>query len=90
MLIQVWHPCYGASVPDILTECPKCGAFSGDDWTQCKGMCPMESSPHYNADLAAILPEPSRINRIALLESERMQERCPGHRWIREYSPIPY
>lgn len=27
--------------------CPKCGAFSGDDWEQCKGSCPMPGSPHY-------------------------------------------
>jgi hypothetical protein len=28
-------------------ECPKCGATSGDDWTQCNGECPMPCSPHY-------------------------------------------
>lgn len=29
-------------------QCPKCGAFSGDDWSQCKGFCPITSSPHYS------------------------------------------
>ena len=28
--------------------CPKCGAASGDDWSQCKGSCPMFGSPHYD------------------------------------------
>jgi hypothetical protein len=30
------------------TCCPKCGAVSGDDWSQCKGFCPMPGSPHYS------------------------------------------
>lgn len=29
-------------------KCPKCGWDSGDDWSQCKGSCPMPMSPHYN------------------------------------------
>lgn len=29
-------------------QCPKCGAFSGDDWSQCKGFCPLSISPHYH------------------------------------------
>lgn len=29
-------------------KCPKCGARSGDDWSQCKGVCPMPDSPHYS------------------------------------------
>lgn len=33
-------------------HCLKCGAASGDDWTQCHGVCPMSMSPHYD-DLAA-------------------------------------
>ena len=32
---------------DELIECPKCRAFSGDDWSQCNGSCPMKGSPHY-------------------------------------------
>jgi hypothetical protein len=30
------------------TVCPKCRARSGDDWSQCKGMCPMVGSPHFD------------------------------------------
>lgn len=30
-------------------SCPKCGATSGNDWTQCGGSCPMLGSPHYKA-----------------------------------------
>ena len=29
-------------------ECLKCGKSSGDDWSQCKGVCPMASSPHFD------------------------------------------
>lgn len=29
-------------------NCPKCKAISGDDWSQCKGVCPVQGSPHYN------------------------------------------
>lgn len=29
------------------TTCPKCDATSGDNWSQCDGVCPMPGSPHY-------------------------------------------
>ena len=29
-------------------QCPKCGALSGDDWSQCGGSCPMPASPYYH------------------------------------------
>lgn len=28
--------------------CPKCGARSGNDWSQCNGSCPMVGSPHHD------------------------------------------
>lgn len=28
-------------------KCPKCGALSGDDWSQCRNDCPMPMSPHH-------------------------------------------
>lgn len=31
--------------------CPKCGATSGNDWSQCGGSCPIPFSPHYRRDL---------------------------------------
>jgi len=31
------------------TACPKCGATSGNNWSQCKKSCPIEGSPHYVA-----------------------------------------
>lgn len=31
----------------LEAQCPKCKATSGNDWTQCKGDCPMLGSPHY-------------------------------------------
>jgi hypothetical protein len=30
-------------------RCPKCGAGSGDDWSQCRGACPMPGSPHHRS-----------------------------------------
>ena len=30
-----------------MTQCPKCQALSGDDWSQCVGDCPMPGSPYY-------------------------------------------
>lgn len=32
-----------------LPVCPKCGKISGDDWSQCKGACPMHGSPAFDA-----------------------------------------
>lgn len=29
-------------------RCPKCGTFSGADWSQCSGGCPVAASPHYD------------------------------------------
>lgn len=31
-----------------IKHCPKCGYYAGDDWTQCKGSCPIEDSIHYS------------------------------------------
>jgi hypothetical protein len=32
-------------------KCDKCGVRSGNDWSQCKGSCPMPMSPHYDTTL---------------------------------------
>ena len=34
----------------VWLRCPKCNTYSGDDWSNCNGRCPVEESPHYNAD----------------------------------------
>lgn len=39
-----------------VIKCPKCGAESGDDWSQCKGSCPMPGSPHYKPENEATCP----------------------------------
>jgi hypothetical protein len=31
-------------------KCPKCGAFSGDTWSQCEGRCPLDISPCYDPE----------------------------------------
>ncbi|RWN60250.1 hypothetical protein [Mesorhizobium sp.] len=28
--------------------CPKCGETSGNDWSQCNGVCPIARSPHFD------------------------------------------
>lgn len=33
-------------------RCSKCKAESGDTWVQCKGVCPVSGSPHYNKEYA--------------------------------------
>lgn len=33
-----------------MTTCSKCRATSGNDWSQCKGSCPMPGSPHHDAE----------------------------------------
>jgi len=33
--------------PGTVYICTKCGATSGNDWSQCNGLCPFPWSPHY-------------------------------------------
>ena len=33
--------------------CLKCGTFSGNDWSQCRGHCPSEQSPHFDPECLA-------------------------------------
>lgn len=55
---EVLHPVF-AIKPVLLRGkptpggCPKCGANSGDSWTQCEGSCPMPLSPHYKIAAAS-------------------------------------
>jgi hypothetical protein len=36
--------------------CPKCGAESGNDWSECDNRCPMPGSPHYDASMTDPTP----------------------------------
>lgn len=38
--------------------CPKCRHYSGDDWRQCDGSCPVSRSPHFGKTPAPVEPEP--------------------------------
>lgn len=40
-----------------MIECPKCAAVSGDDWSQCKGGCPMPGSPSFDDSVAKLYAE---------------------------------
>lgn len=33
-----------------VLACKKCGSTGGDDWTQCRGACPIPFSPHYKRE----------------------------------------
>lgn len=54
-------------MPDDQTiSCPKCGAISGDDWSQCGDGCPMPGSPVHSPEMASLFdakmpaePDPS-------------------------------
>lgn len=35
--------------------CLKCGARSGDDWSQCEAKCPVEQSPHFDPRMLQML-----------------------------------
>jgi hypothetical protein len=50
---------------EFLT-CPKCGARSGDDWSQCKGSCPMFGSPHHDPNALGNMPY-TRDELVAML-----------------------
>jgi ferredoxin len=68
----------------IEGECSKCGFHSGDDWMQCRGVCPVPGSPHYVAgaqrvavkvltpDLSWLLAERDRLRgEVERLTAER-------------------
>lgn len=36
-----------------IYQCPKCKYYSGDDWEQCNGKCPVPRSPHFDEGTSA-------------------------------------
>lgn len=32
----------------VRLQCQRCKWFSGDDWSQCHGSCPVEQSPYFD------------------------------------------
>jgi hypothetical protein len=69
-------------------ECPKCGAVSGEDWSQCESVCPMAASPHFDPDWEKELTDEEYLMDLA----ERLrsvpavhgvdQYDCDRLRWI--------
>lgn len=53
-----------ASTPVIF--CPKCNHTSGDDWSQCRGQCPMRGSPHFDLITAKAHNMPENAPRAPL------------------------
>ena len=58
-----------------MRRCPKCNAVSGDDWSQCEGSCPMEMSPHYDANLVVEAPAKSVRYVCTILRDSNTQDR---------------
>lgn len=53
-------------------QCPKCKAFSGDDWTQCGNNCPMPMSPFFKALTKNMKPRKKEDN-IILVGSPKLK-----------------
>lgn len=59
-------------VQEKTIQCPKCKKFSGDDWSQCKGVCPMSDSPHFALD--RLLREVVALARAKGWSIEKLQD----------------
>lgn len=51
-------------------RCMKCGYMSGDDWRQCRGVCPVEGSPHYDPSWRRPIPDPGEAPDPPTLPSD--------------------
>lgn len=60
--------------PVRVEQCPKCNRWSGDDWKQCEGACPMPQSPHHVAQQPAPPSAPVEVERL-----RRMVEKLAAH-----------
>lgn len=73
-----------------MSECPKCLQTSGDDWSQCKGKCPIPFSPHYVGPLVYTEPDNSNFHiekgiltlRKGLSEEEKEQAIAVLATWL--------
>ena len=61
-----------------MIQCPKCKAVSGDDWSQCRGLCPMPGSPHYKPDTVTRVQAMEDLANHAKLHLERCLKRRSG------------
>jgi hypothetical protein len=66
-----------------MKRCPKCRKISGDDWTQCGGVCPIAMSPHYRPDR---LPEIAELPPIGSVWKE-VDPRFTRHIKVLEHDP---
>jgi hypothetical protein len=57
-------------LPEQVIVCPKCGAESGDDWSQCERSCPMPMSPHYKKSTADRWKKPKTAKRKQSLSQQ--------------------
>ena len=55
----------------FLTHCPKCSATSGNDWSQCRGSCPMPLSPHYNGPQKQLGLDCSESHYASIVEAAK-------------------
>jgi hypothetical protein len=61
-----------------MNTCPKCGAESGDDWSQCEGSCPIPASPHYRVS-------PPRCESCGINPADPPSKLCVGCQAYREH-----
>jgi hypothetical protein len=54
-------------------NCPKCGVSSGNDWSQCKGSCPIPVSPYYDKWRDDALT-PEQLDEILIYERRKKQK----------------
>lgn len=57
-----------------IVTCPKCGAHSGDDWSQCKGSCPMSGSTHHATGSPYRHVDHAARRRAAIAEARRVRD----------------
>lgn len=67
-------------------QCLKCKKFSGDDWSQCKGYCPVEGSPDFQASAVEQYGAPVEMSR----EEMCIEVRGLRAREIAEDGEIPF
>lgn len=53
-------------------QCPKCSYYSGDDWQQCQGACPVARSPHFRQDAMEIHRRLQEFTKVELEAENRL------------------
>lgn len=61
------------------TKCPKCGVTSGDDWSQCRGECPMRAALSGTREAVEPHPDDLAVDRFAeAMKAKLAKKRAEG------------